>query len=84
MVAEGHNTVRDHDHVIEKYGGSAHWNCNINLKLSEKFPVILHNLKGYHSHLIMHEIGKFDVKISIIANGLENYMAFIINKFFFY
>ena len=53
MVAEGNNKVRDHDHVIEKYGGNGHWNCNINLKLSEKFPVILHNLKGYDTHLIM-------------------------------
>ena len=28
----------------------------------------------------MQEIGKFDVKISAIPNGLERYMAFIINK----
>ena len=45
--------VRDHDHVTEKYRGSAHWNSNINLKLTKKFPVIFHNLKGYDSHLIM-------------------------------
>ena len=28
----------------------------------------------------MQEIGKFDVKVSVIPNGLEKYMAFIINK----
>ena len=28
----------------------------------------------------MQEIGKFDVKISVIPNGLEKYMAFTINK----
>ena len=28
----------------------------------------------------MQEIDKFDVKISVISNGLEKYMAFTINK----
>ena len=32
------------------------------------------------SHLIMQQIGKFDIKISVIQNGLEKYMAFTINK----
>ena len=26
----GDNKVRDHDHVTEKYRGSAHWSCKIN------------------------------------------------------
>ena len=37
-------------------------------------------MRGYDSHLIITEIGKFDVKISVIPNGLEKYMAFTINK----
>ena len=28
----------------------------------------------------MQEIGKFDVKVNFIPNGLEKYMAFTINK----
>ena len=32
------------------------------------------------SRLIMQEIGKFDVEISVIPNGLEKYMAFTIDK----
>ena len=28
----------------------------------------------------MQEIGKFDVRMSVIPNGLEKYMAFAINK----
>ena len=79
LFAEGDNKVRDHDHVTGKYGCSAHWRCNINLKLTKRVPVIFYNLKGYDSHLIMLEIGKFDVKISVIENGLEKYMAFTIN-----
>ena len=39
----------------------------------------MHNLKGYDSHLTIKEISKFDVKVSVISNGLEKYMAFIIN-----
>ena len=76
----GDDKVRDHCHITGKYRGAAHWSCNINLKLSKKIPVIFHNLRGYDSHLIMKEIGKFDVKVSVITNGLEKYMAFTINR----
>ena len=52
----------------------------LNFKLSKKAPVIFHNLRGYDSHLIIKEISKFDVKVSVIPNGLEKYMAFTINR----
>ena len=65
--------------MTTKYRGSAHWNYDINLRLTRKVPVIFHNLGGCDSHLIMDEIGKFDVKANVIQNGLEKYMAFIIN-----
>ena len=42
--------------------------------------MIFHNLKGYDIHLIFKELSKFNVKISVIPNGLEKYMAFTINK----
>ena len=45
-----------------------------------KVPVTFHNLRGYDSHLIIKEIGKFDVKVNVITNGLGKYMAFTINK----
>ena len=35
--------VRDHCHITGKYKGSAHWSCNINLKITKKVPVIFHN-----------------------------------------
>ena len=37
-------------------------------------------MRGYENHLIMKEMGKFDVRISVIPNGLEKYMTFTINK----
>ena len=68
--------VRDHCHVTGKVRGAAHWSCKINLQLTEKFPVIFQNLRGYDSHLIFRELNNFDVKIEVIPNGLEKYMAF--------
>ena len=41
---------------------------------------MFHNLRGYDSHLIFNELDKFDVKIKVIPNGLEKYMAFFLNK----
>ena len=76
----GENKVRDHCHVARKYRDSAHWSCNINLKLTKKVPVIIHNLRGYGSHLIMQEIGKFNIKVNVIPNGLEKSVAFKINN----
>ena len=32
------------------------------------------------THLTINEIGKFDVKVDVMPNGLEKYMAFTINK----
>ena len=49
----GDDKLRDHCHITEKYRGAAHWSCNINLKLTDKIPVIFHNPRGYYSHLII-------------------------------
>ena len=59
-----------------RFRGAAHWDCNINFQLTKKFPVIFHDLRGCDSHLIFNELDKFDVKINVIPNGLEKYMAF--------
>ena len=76
----GDDKVRDHCHITGRYRGEAHWSFNINLKLSKSIPVIFHNLRGYDSHLIIKEINKFDVKVSVIPHGLAKYMAVTINK----
>ena len=72
--------VRDHSHISGKYRGAAHWNRNINLKITKKVPVIFPNLKGYDCHLIFKKLNRFSVKISVIPNGLEKYMDFTVNK----
>ena len=79
LIDNDEDKVRDHCHVTGKFRGAAHQNCNVNFQLTKKVPVIFHNLRGYNSHLIFNELDKFDVKIKVIPNGLENYMAFFLN-----
>ena len=76
----GDDTVRDHCHITGKCRGAAHWSCNIDFKLTKKIPVIFHNLRGYDSNLIIKKVSKFDVKVSVIPNGLEKHTTFTINK----
>ena len=72
--------VTDHRHITGKFRGSAHWDCYIKFQLTKKIPLLFHNLKGYDSHLIFSKLNKFNLKINVIPNGLEKYMAFFLNK----
>ena len=72
--------LRDHCHVTGKYRGSAHTKCNLSYRLTNKIYVIFHNLRGYYSHLIMQQIGKFNKDINVIPNNMEKYMAFMIGR----
>ena len=53
--------VRDHCHTAGKYRGSAHGDCNINLKSNHKIHVVFNNLKNYDSHFVIQELGKFNL-----------------------
>ncbi|XP_068691018.1 uncharacterized protein [Montipora foliosa] len=80
---------RDHCHITGQYRGSAHQDCNLNFRITDKIPVIFHNLRGYDSHFIMQEIGeivkkhtytnkkgeKCQMNINAIPNNMEKYMA---------
>ena len=68
LIDNDDEKVRDHCHITGKFRGTAHGNCNINLQLTKKVPVIFHNLRGYNSHLIFSELDKFDVTINVIPN----------------
>ena len=80
LIDNDEDKVRDHCHVSRKFRGAAHKSCNLNFELTKKVPVIFHNLRGYDSHLIFNEFDKFDLKIKVISNGLEKYIAFFLNK----
>ena len=53
---------------------------NVNLQLAKRISATFHNLRGYDSYLIFCELNKFDVKIHVIANGLEKYIVFFLIK----
>ena len=72
--------VRDHCHITGEYRGPAHEICNLQLVISTRVPVIFHNLKGYDSHFIMQEIGKFNLNINVIPTNSEKYMSFMWGK----
>ena len=80
LIDNDDEKVRDHFHVTRKFRGAAHWSCNKSLQLTKRVPIIFHNLKGYDSHLIFCELNKFDVKINVIPNEFEKYMAFFVNE----
>ena len=83
--------VRDHCHITGKYRGSAHQDCHFNFRLTDKIPVIFHNLRGYDSHFIMQKIIKkhkytnkkgeeCEMSINAIPNNMEKYMAFMLGN----
>ena len=68
---DGDVKVRRHCHVTRKYRGSRHRDCNINVKLNHKIPMVFHNLVKCYSLLINQELDKFNLKLNVIPNGLE-------------
>ena len=88
LIDNDEDKVRDHCHITGKFRGAAHESCNLNYKLTKKVPVIFHNLRGYDlfnsfnslHHLVFNEIDKVDVRIKVISNILEKYMAFFCYK----
>ena len=83
LINNDNEKVRDHCHITGKFRGAAHWSCNINLQLTKNVPLIFYKLRGYKSHWNFLELNKFDVKIDVIPNGLEKYMAFFSNKYLY-
>ena len=80
IYADGDVKTKIHCHIFRKYRSSAYRDCNTNVKLNHKIPIVFQNLKNYDSHLLIYELGKFYFKINIISNRLEKYMRFKINN----
>ena len=43
--------------------------------------MVFHNLRGYDSHLIMQEIGKFGLEVNVIPNNMEKYISFSLGNY---
>ena len=69
---------------VIKYRGAACNRCNLQMKLTHKIPVVFHNLRGYDSHMLMQELGRFNKEINIIPNNMEKYMSFSVGTAYEY
>ena len=58
------------------FGFSALRDCNINVSLNYEIPIMFHDLKKYDAHLVTQKLGKFDFKINVIQNGIDEYVRF--------
>ena len=71
------------DIVKDRYSGkkgSAHKTCISKIYYEKSLNVFFHNLKGYDSHFLIQEIGKFKKKICIIPNNTEKFLSFSISN----
>ncbi|KYM76653.1 hypothetical protein ALC53_12948, partial [Atta colombica] len=55
--------VHDHCHLIRRYCGPAHSNCNLNYKNSFYILIVFHNLSNYGAHFIIKCLDKDKLKI---------------------
>ncbi|GFY78922.1 uncharacterized protein TNIN_96281 [Trichonephila inaurata madagascariensis] len=74
------DAVRDHDHLSGAYRGAAHNSCNLNFKLANYIPVVIHNLRNYDGHFLIQGIGKFKEKrIQCIPENSEKFISFTLS-----
>ena len=76
--------VRDHCHVSGVFRGAAHNSCNLNFRFKPRIPVIMHNLRGFDSHLIVPGLGRVPGRpIKCIPNNMEKYISFSLGSLVF-
>ena len=77
-LVDDDDRVRDHCHFTGINRGVAHNACNLNYRLkpkSWKLPVIIYNLKGYDSYLIVKVLNSEFGKINEIPQNMERYLS---------
>jgi hypothetical protein len=75
--------VRDHCHLSGRFRGAAHQDCNLNFKQQVTLPVILHNFRGYDSHLIMKGFKNFGTNFNVIPSNSEKYTSITVDNITF-
>jgi hypothetical protein len=80
---QGNQKVAHHDHITGHFISTLCEECNNNYRYQKFLPVILHNLKGYDSHLFIKALYKYgynndkkDDIISCIPNTEQQYISF--------
>lgn len=75
-----HVRVRDHCHISGLFRGAAHAKCNLKYQISRNIPIVMHNLSGYDSHLLIRKLGSnkhIIGDITVIPHNSEKYISFI-------
>ena len=76
----------DHCHYTGKILGYAHPKCNMQRRVVKKLHVIIHNLRGYDSHLIIKELCRIEdnlSKVRLIPKNMEQYISIKTDQFAF-
>jgi hypothetical protein len=82
-IDKAETRCRDHDHLTGEYRGCKHQKCNLTYFNNRYIPVVMHNLRGYDSHLIIKEAFEINEqignrKIDGIPKSNEKSMSFSI------
>ncbi|KAG8235044.1 hypothetical protein J437_LFUL017341 [Ladona fulva] len=72
----GDDRVMDHCHLMGKFRGAVHFNCNLQYKIPNFLPIFIHNFSGYDSHFMITELGYDSKRINLIPNLEEIYITF--------
>lgn len=57
--------------VLRHFDFKAHRDFNCRVKSNHKTPILFHNLKNYHPHLIVKELSKFEFITNVTPNEVE-------------
>ena len=88
ICKEGFNTddsdkkyheVKDHCHYTGKYGGAAHYICNLRYKTSKAIPVVFHNGSIYDHRFIVKDLAEeSEGEFECLGENTEKYITFSI------
>jgi hypothetical protein len=68
--------VVDHDHLMGKFRGATHNECNLKYQNPRFIPIFFHNLNNYDSHLFVKHFSEDESEIKLIPNTEEKYISF--------
>ena len=78
--------MRDHCHIVGRYRGAAHNECNLMYRISKsgwKLPVVMHNLKGYDGQLTVKALKSEFGKVRMIPHNMEKYLSLTVGQLIF-
>nr|XP_008196089.1 PREDICTED: uncharacterized protein LOC103313764 [Tribolium castaneum]XP_015837943.1 PREDICTED: uncharacterized protein LOC103313764 [Tribolium castaneum]XP_015837944.1 PREDICTED: uncharacterized protein LOC103313764 [Tribolium castaneum] len=73
---DNNKKVIHHNHLTGEFISTICNNCNLQIQISNKLPVFLHNLSGYDAHLFITEFINNFSNTEIIPLNHENYISF--------